>query len=171
MGAIARKVGISENTVKSFCRRNAQKEDKPVTGAGEHRCLCCGAPVAQQAGRKKRSSALTSAETSGGMPISIKLTAGRSGRSSVQTAAGPFRFTGAPRESTAAMPATSSIGLEVAAVSKEQLTNEKLYQATMSMVRRMLEKGLISEEEYRQIDTMFLEKYRPVFGTLFSEIR
>ena len=69
------------------------------------------------------------------------------------------------------MPATSSIGLEVAAVSKEQLTNEKLYQATMSMVRRMLEKGLISEEEYRQIDTMFLEKYRPVFGTLFSEFR
>ena len=89
----------------------------------------------------------------------------------MQTAAGHFRFTGAPRESTAAMPATSSIGLEVAAVSKEQLTNEKLYQATMSMVRRMLEKGLISEEEYRQIDTMFLEKYRPVFGTLFSEIR
>ena len=34
-GAIARKVGISENTVKSFCRRNAQKEDKPVTGADE----------------------------------------------------------------------------------------------------------------------------------------
>ena len=38
-GAIARKVGISENTVKSFCRRNAQKEDKPVTGADE----ACGA--------------------------------------------------------------------------------------------------------------------------------
>lgn len=69
------------------------------------------------------------------------------------------------------MTATSGIGSEAAAVSKEQLTNEKLYQATMSMVRRMLEKGLISEEEYRQIDTMFLEKYRPVFGTLFSEIR
>ena len=49
--------------------------------------------------------------------------------------------------------------------------SKELYQATMSMVRRMLEKGLISEEEYRQIDTMFLEKYRPVFGTLFSEIR
>ena len=69
------------------------------------------------------------------------------------------------------MPVISSTGLEVTAVSKEQLTNEKLYQATMSMVRRMLEKGLISEEEYRQIDTMFLEKYRPVFGPLFSEIR
>lgn len=99
------------------------------------------------------------------------LTVELSGRSLVQIAARPFPFTDAQRENTAVMPATSSTGLEVAAVSKEQLTNEKLYQATMSMVRRMLEKRLISEEEYRQIDTMFLEKYRPVFGTLFSEIR
>ena len=40
----------------------------------------------------------------------------------------------------------------------------------MSMVRKMLAEGLITEEEYRQIDTMFLEKYHPLFGTLFSEI-
>lgn len=56
-------------------------------------------------------------------------------------------------------------------MSDEQMKNEKLYQATMSMVRRMLEKGIISEQEYRQIDTIFLEKYRPVFGTLFSDTR
>ena len=68
------------------------------------------------------------------------------------------------------MRATSGTGSEVARMSKEQMTNEKLYQATMSMVRRMLAEGLITEEEYRQIDTMFLEKYRPLFGTLFSEI-
>ena len=55
-------------------------------------------------------------------------------------------------------------------MSKEQMTNEKLYQATMSMVRKMLAEGLITEEEYRQIDTMFLAKYRPLFGTLCSEI-
>ena len=53
---------------------------------------------------------------------------------------------------------------------KEQMRQEKLYQATMSMVRKMLAEGLITEEEYRQIDTMFLAKYRPLFGTLFSEI-
>lgn len=56
-------------------------------------------------------------------------------------------------------------------MSEERMHDEKMYQATMCMVRRMLEDGLISEEEYRQIDTIFLEKYRPVFGTLFSEIR
>lgn len=48
-------------------------------------------------------------------------------------------------------------------MSKEQMRQEKLYQATMSMVRRMLAEGLITEEEYRQIDTMFLEN-----TTLFS---
>lgn len=55
-------------------------------------------------------------------------------------------------------------------MSKEQMRQEKLYQATMSMVRKMLAEGLITEEEYRQIDTMFLAKYRPLFGTLCSEI-
>ncbi|MCD8074181.1 MAG: hypothetical protein LUF27_03935 [Lachnospiraceae bacterium] len=56
-------------------------------------------------------------------------------------------------------------------MSEEQMKNEKLYQATMSMVMRMLENGIINEQEYRQIDTIFLEKYRPVFGTLFSDTR
>lgn len=68
------------------------------------------------------------------------------------------------------MHAISSIGSEAARMSKEQMRQEKLYQATMSMVKRMLAEGLITEEEYRQIDTMFLEKYRPLFGTLCSEI-
>lgn len=48
--------------------------------------------------------------------------------------------------------------------------NELHYQTTMSMVRKMLRDGLITEKEYRQIDTMFREKYQPKFGTLLSEI-
>ena len=68
------------------------------------------------------------------------------------------------------MCATSGTVSEAARMSKEQMRQEKLYQVTMSMVRKMLAEGLITEEEYRQIDTMFLEKYRPLFGTLFSEI-
>ena len=68
------------------------------------------------------------------------------------------------------MCATSGTGSEAARMSKEKMRQEKLYQVTMSMVRKMLAEGLITEEEYRQIDTMFLEKYHPLFGTLFSEI-
>lgn len=48
--------------------------------------------------------------------------------------------------------------------------NELMYQATMGIVRKMLRDGLISEEEYRQIDTMFREKYSPIFGTLFVDL-
>ena len=46
-------------------------------------------------------------------------------------------------------------------MTEEQFRAEKLYQATMNMARRMLSQRLISEEEYCQIDTIFLEKYRP----------
>ena len=55
-------------------------------------------------------------------------------------------------------------------MNKEEFKNEKLYQATMHIARKMFNEGLITEEEYRQIDTIFLEKYKPVFGTLFSDI-
>lgn len=53
-------------------------------------------------------------------------------------------------------------------MTEEQFRAEKLYQTTMNVAGRMLSQGLISKEEYCQIDTIFLEKYRPVFGTLFS---
>ena len=80
-------------------------------------------------------------------------------------------FTGISEENTAATPATSpTVSRLVAAMRKEEFRNEKLYQTTMSIARKMLQEGIISEEEYRRIDTIFLEKYKPVFGTLFSDI-
>lgn len=48
--------------------------------------------------------------------------------------------------------------------------NEKLYQTTMYIARKMISDGIISEEEYSEIDTIFTTKYKPVFGTLFSDI-
>ena len=42
-------------------------------------------------------------------------------------------------------------------MSKEEFKNEKLYQATMHIARKMLNEGLITEEEYRQIDTIFAD--------------
>ena len=69
------------------------------------------------------------------------------------------------------MNATSlTVSKVVTMMSKEEFRNEKLYQTTMHLARKMLEEGIISEEEYRQIDTIFLEKYKPVFGTLFSDL-
>ena len=55
-------------------------------------------------------------------------------------------------------------------MSYEEGKREIIYQMTMSAARQMLEKGLISEEEYKQFDTNMQQKYSPIFGTLFSNI-
>lgn len=60
--------------------------------------------------------------------------------------------------------------LEEANMSEDHFRNEKLYQITMILARSMLEKGVISEEDYNEFDTNMLEKYQPIFGTLFSDI-
>lgn len=53
-------------------------------------------------------------------------------------------------------------------INQEQFRAEKLYRFSLYAVQPMQEEGLISCEEYRQIDTILLEKYRPVLGTLLS---
>ena len=60
---------------------------------------------------------------------------------------------------------------EVAAMTKEQMDNENMYQATMMIAKNLLNKGVISEEEYAQIDTNFREKYSISLSTLFTDIR
>lgn len=55
-------------------------------------------------------------------------------------------------------------------MSKEEMQMEKLYQTTMLILRDWLEQGLITEEEYAIIDTKMKAKYRPIIGTLFSDI-
>jgi len=49
------------------------------------------------------------------------------------------------------------------------IENEKRYYTLMHHVRRMLRSGLISEEEYRDIDTRYAQKYQPKFGVLLVE--
>jgi len=55
-------------------------------------------------------------------------------------------------------------------VNSVDLQNELMYQMTMSIARRMFSEGLMTEDEYRQIDTMFREKYHPKIGTLFVDL-
>ena len=56
---IAGALGISKNTVKTFCRRNGLTIEDPgnspagsADGAAGRVCLCCGKPVTQNPGRK-----------------------------------------------------------------------------------------------------------------------
>lgn len=55
-------------------------------------------------------------------------------------------------------------------MANEQMQNEKLFQGTMLMAKNLLKQGIISEEEYEQIDTMFRQKYAISLSTLFTDI-
>ena len=53
-------------------------------------------------------------------------------------------------------------------MSEKEFRAELRYRMSLSVARAMLEKGVITEEEYRQIDTILLEKHRPTLGTLLA---
>ena len=54
-------------------------------------------------------------------------------------------------------------------MSNQDFRNEYLYGATMRHIRGMLEKGLISAEEYREAEERMRKKYRPTSGGLLTE--
>ena len=60
---------------------------------------------------------------------------------------------------------------EVAYMSDESFLREARYQASLSIAKVMLRRGLISREEFGKIDNFLLEKYRPPLGTLFAHGR
>ena len=56
-GRIAQVLSLSENTIKTYCRRHGLggvvANPSPISTEG-HFCLCCGVPVQQTAGRKEK---------------------------------------------------------------------------------------------------------------------
>ena len=62
-------------------------------------------------------------------------------------------------------------GSEVAVMNKTEGMREARYQAAMHMARQLLKKGVIDEDDYAKFDTKMSEKYRPILGSLFSDLR
>lgn len=56
-------------------------------------------------------------------------------------------------------------------MTKEQMHNEEMYQATMCIAKNLLNQGVISEDEYNQIDTINRKKYSVSLSDLFTDIR
>ncbi len=48
----------------------------------------------------------------------------------------------------------------------EQFEHEKNYRISLSITKVMLSKKLISEHEYRKIDSMLKARYKPILGSL-----
>lgn len=120
---------------------------------------------------KRRSSALTNAGINGGMLTWTRSIAKHSMTLYVPIVKSRFGFMEIRIGNTAPTSAISMTDLEVAAMTSEQMQKEKLFQGTMLMAKNLLKQGIISDEEYEQIDTMFRQKYAISLSTLFTDIR
>lgn len=58
-----------------------------------------------------------------------------------------------------------------AVMDSSRFRDELLFQTSMNMAKTMLEGGTITEQEYKEIQRKFTEKYNPPLGTLLSEIK
>lgn len=54
-------------------------------------------------------------------------------------------------------------------MTEQEFRNEYLYNSTMVQVGKMLDMGMITEEDYCRINTKMKAKYLPVSGGLVSE--
>ena len=68
---IALKLGMSVNTVKSFCQRNGIKPICKSAGTGNDTCRQCGSTLEHTPGKKRNSSARMPAACAGGTIIGI----------------------------------------------------------------------------------------------------
>ena len=55
-------------------------------------------------------------------------------------------------------------------IGKEEGLREMTYQMVMRASWKMLQSGLLSEDEYLAFEAKMREKYRPVIGLLFSDM-
>ena len=151
---IAATLGLSKETVKSFCRRND-----------------LGGRRAQSADFQRGiGSAQLSVGNRGGMLIPNVSAEKLFIIMSVQSAVAALPLTEIATGNTVVTPVMFRLGSrEVCPVTREQFNNEIMYQASIAPFRKMVNKGIISVEEYTKICTILSQKYQPIFvGNIVS---
>ena len=53
-------------------------------------------------------------------------------------------------------------------MTQKEFNAERRYQTAMIYVKKMLDEGVISQNDYAAIDTKLLEKYQPTMSILLS---
>jgi uncharacterized membrane protein len=52
----------------------------------------------------------------------------------------------------------------------EQFDREKRYRVALSIAKSMLHKGIINEDDYKNIDTKLMQKYHPLLEGLYPNL-
>ena len=182
---IGEKLGLSPDTVKTFCRRNGAQAGKTAQSA-ECRCQNCGAPVHPLPGRRERLFCSPACRTAywrkhnllGKDPrycagCGALLTGGSASRKYCSHACyirhrfGSSAAPSAPQREAKA-PHLEKAEPLVPLLTKEQFERELNYRAVLSIARQMREGGLVTPGEFVQIDRFLRRKFSPVWGGLYQ---
>ena len=182
---IGEKLGLSPDTVKTFCRRNGAQAGKTAQSA-EGRCRNCGAPVHPLPGRRERLFCSPACRTAywrkhnllGKDPrycagCGALLTGGSASRKYCSHACyirhrfGSSAAPSAPQREAKA-PHLEKAEPLVPLLTKEQFERELNYRVALSIARQMREGGLVTPGEFVQIDRFLRRKFSPVWGSLYQ---
>ena len=182
---IGEKLGLSPDTVKTFCRRNTPREDRTEASASSQ-CRNCGAPVHPLPGRRERLFCSPACRTAywrkhnllGKDPrycagCGALLTGGSASRKYCSHACYIRHRFGSSAAPSAPQREAKTPHLEkaeplVPLLTKEQFERELNYRAVLSIARQMREGGLVTPGEFVQIDRFLRRKFSPVWGGLYQ---
>ena len=183
---IGEKLGLSPDTVKTFCRRNTPREDRTEASASSQ-CRNCGAPVHPLPGRRERLFCSPACRTAywrkhnllGKDPrycagCGALLTGGSASRKYCGHACYISHRFGSSAAPSAPQREAKTPHLEkaeplVPLLTKEQFERELNYRAALSIARQMREGGLVTPGEFVQIDRFLRRKFSPVWGGLYPD--
>lgn len=182
---IGEKLGLSPDTVKTFCRRNTLREDRTEASASSQ-CRNCGAPVHPLPGRRERLFCSPACRTAywrkhnllGKDPrycagCGALLTGGSASRKYCSHACYIRHRFGSSAAPSAPQREAKTPHLEkaeplVPLLTKEQFERELNYRAALSIAKQMREDGLVTPGEFVQIDRFLRRKFSPVWGGLYQ---
>lgn len=182
---IGEKLGLSPDTVKTFCRRNTPQEDRTEASASSQ-CRNCGAPVHPLPGRRERLFCSPACRTAywrkhnllGKDPrycagCGALLTGGSASRKYCSHACYIRHRFGSSAAPSAPQREAKTPHLEkaeplVPLLTKEQFERELNYRVALSIARQMREGGLVKPGEFVQIDRFLRRKFSPVWGGLYQ---
>ena len=182
---IGEKLGLSPDTVKTFCRRKRAQSERTEESV-QAQCRNCGAPVHPLPGRRERLFCSPACRTAywrkhnllGGMPrycagCGALLTGGSASRKYCSHACyirhrfGSSAAPSAPQREAKA-PHLEKAEPLVPLLTKEQFERELNYRAALSIAKQMREGGLVTPGEFVQIDRFLRRKFSPVWGGLYQ---
>ena len=182
---IGEKLGLSPDTVKTFCRRNTPREDRTEASASSQ-CRNCGAPVHPLPGRRERLFCSPACRTAywrkhnllGKAPrycagCGALLTGGSASRKYCSHACYIRHRFGSSAAPSAPQREAKTPHLEkaeplVPLLTKEQFERELNYRVSLSIAKQMREDGLVTPGEFVQIDRFLRRKFSPVWGGLYQ---